>query len=119
MYTHAYTQTAVLQLAVQALQQLQEAWQQVQAAPVEAAGTPHVWLDFKAPFADPPPVFVSKKPEPGPEPQLVLPTDLQEPPVYQPPAPQVSRTCYAKQLLPWLWLPADYAVLCRECLQSL
>ncbi|WIA16292.1 hypothetical protein OEZ85_012995 [Tetradesmus obliquus] len=72
----------------QALEQLREAWQQVQAAPIEAAGTPHVWLDFKAPFADPPPVFVPKKPEPGPEPQLVLPTDLQEAPLYQPPVPQ-------------------------------
>jgi hypothetical protein len=79
------------------MQQLQEAWQQVQAAPVEAAGTPHLWLDFKAPFADPPPVFVPPKPEPGPEPQLVLPTDLQEPPVYQPPVPQVRLMYYTAQ----------------------
>ncbi|KAF6255522.1 hypothetical protein COO60DRAFT_203539 [Scenedesmus sp. NREL 46B-D3] len=71
-----------------ALEQLHEAWQQVQAAPVAAAGTPHVWLDFRAPFADPPPVFVPNRPEPGPEPQLVLPPDLPQPPIYQPPVPQ-------------------------------
>jgi hypothetical protein len=74
------------------MEQLLEAWQQVQAAPVEAPGTPHVWLDFKAPFADPPPVFVPKKPDPGPEPELVLPTDLQKPPVCQPPVPQVRHS---------------------------
>jgi hypothetical protein len=73
------------------LQELHQQWQQVQAAPVAASGLPHVWLNYKPPFAEPPPVFVPPKPEPGPEPGFMMPSDLQDLPAYQDPQLQVLK----------------------------
>jgi hypothetical protein len=46
--------------------QLAEQWAEVQGSEVDAvAGQPMVWLDFKPPFAEPPPVLIPPKPDLG------------------------------------------------------
>lgn len=72
-----------------ALEDIHDAWKEVQLTPQTSSGVPAVWLDFKAPFAEPPPVLLPPKPQPGPEPEYQPPTDLQELPAWKPPVPQV------------------------------
>lgn len=46
--------------------ELAEQWAEVQGSEVDAvAGQPMVWLDFKPPFAEPPPVLIPPKPDLG------------------------------------------------------
>ncbi|GLC39630.1 hypothetical protein PLESTM_000919800 [Pleodorina starrii] len=64
------------------------AWEEARSVASEASGTPRMWVNFSAPFADLPPIMLPPRPEPDPEP---LPEDfphdtLEELPVYLPPA---------------------------------
>lgn len=70
--------------------QLHDAWKEVQMTSPASTGDPAVWLDFKPPFAEAPPVLLPHKPDPGPEPELQPAADLQDLPVLQLPVPQVN-----------------------------
>ncbi|EFJ42702.1 hypothetical protein VOLCADRAFT_97128 [Volvox carteri f. nagariensis] len=65
-----------------------QAWEEVRSVASEASGTPRMWVNFTAPFAELPPIMMPTRPEPGPEP---LPEDfpheaLEELPVLEAPA---------------------------------
>ncbi|KAG2495930.1 hypothetical protein HYH03_005861 [Edaphochlamys debaryana] len=76
------------------------AWEEARSVASEASGTPRVWVNFNAPFADLPPIMLPPRPEPGPEPvpedfphepleelpAFVAPTPLPEPVYEAPPA---------------------------------
>ena len=87
-------------------QQLQEQWQQLQVdTPADdAAGVPLMWLDFKPPFAEPPPVLVPPKPELGEAPAIeaVL---LEELPLYQEPVLQLLPVLSEPPLVVPKWVP--------------
>lgn len=72
--------------------QLQEQWQEVQAASQseQPSGSPYLWLNFAPPFAEPPPVHIPPCPQPGPMPVFVMPDDLEDVPAYAEPTLKVG-----------------------------
>jgi hypothetical protein len=83
-------------------QQLQEQWQQ--AGDDGTSGVPLVWLDFKPPFAEPPPVLVPPKPELGAAP-VMFDVLLEEVPVYQEPVLQPLPAFSEPPLVVPKWVP--------------
>lgn len=90
-----------------ATEELHHAWKEVHSLVPAISGAPSIWLDFKAPFAEPPPVLLPPKPEAGPEPQYEPPGELLDLPAYKPPIPQVPRDLKA--------LPSCF-VCCQLCI---
>ncbi|GFR44718.1 hypothetical protein Agub_g6041 [Astrephomene gubernaculifera] len=83
------------------------AWEEARSIGSDASGTPRMWLNFSAPFADLPPIMMPPRPEPGPEP---APADfpheqLEELPVFQAPTPQDFPTYTAPPQVVPAWAP--------------
>ncbi|GIM02641.1 hypothetical protein Vretimale_7428, partial [Volvox reticuliferus] len=86
-----------------------QAWEEARSVASEASGTPRIWVNFSAPFADLPPIMMPPRPEPGPEPLpeefphealedlpvLVAPPLLESPVYVEPPqfVPQWASPC--------------------------